>query len=78
MSEIFLNHFDDTLESAVVFDMITHPVDTDLIQRAKSNGLRTVDGLEMLIAQAAPAFEKFFGQLAPREHDAELRERLIA
>jgi shikimate dehydrogenase len=32
----------------------------------------------MLIGQAAAAFEKFFGMVAPREHDAELREILTA
>ena len=39
--------------------------------------VRTVDGLAMLIGQAAEAFEKFFGVAPPRdEGDAELRKLL--
>ena len=38
----------------------------------------TIDGLAMLIGQAAVAFEHFFGQPPPREHDAELRRLLTA
>lgn len=61
---------------AVLLDMVYDPVETDLIRAARSAGLRTVDGLEMLVGQAAAAFETFFGQAAPREHDAELRALL--
>ena len=43
---------------------------------ARAAGHRTIDGLNMLIGQAAVAFEKFFGLPAPREHDADLRELL--
>jgi shikimate dehydrogenase len=50
---------------------------TDLMQRAQAQGLHTIDGLAMLIGQAALAFEKFFGKPAPRQHDAELRALLI-
>jgi shikimate dehydrogenase len=32
----------------------------------------------MLIGQAAVAFELFFGEPAPRQHDAELRDLLTA
>ncbi len=41
-------------------------------------GSRTIDGLAMLIGQAAAAFALFFGAPAPREHDAELRALLTA
>jgi shikimate dehydrogenase len=40
--------------------------------------LATVDGLQMLVAQAAPSFERFFGAPPPRDHDAELRALLTA
>ena len=46
------------------------------LRGAQAKGHRTIDGLSMLIGQAAVAFETFFGQPAPREHDTELRERL--
>ena len=63
---------------SVVYDIVTHPLDTPLLQAARAAGLRTVDGLAMLIGQAAVAFEKFFGQAPPRGDDAELRAILGA
>ena len=62
----------------IVFDMVYDPIETPLLREARRLGFRTIDGLAMLIAQAATAFEKFFGQSAPREHDAELRALLTA
>ncbi|MFM5950192.1 MAG: shikimate dehydrogenase [Novosphingobium sp.] len=62
---------------SVVYDIVTHPLETPLLVEARQRGLATIDGLAMLIGQAAAAFEKFFGQPAPRGHDAELREQLI-
>ena len=61
---------------SVVYDIVTHPVDTPLLQAARAAGFRTIDGLSMLIGQAAVAFEKFFGVLPPREGDTELRAML--
>jgi shikimate dehydrogenase len=64
---------------SIVYDIVTHPLDTPLLQAARSAGFRTIDGLSMLIGQAAVAFEKFFGQPAPREDgDRELRALLTA
>lgn len=63
---------------SVVYDIVTHPLDTPLLVEARGRGFPTVDGLAMLIGQAAVAFEKFFGTPAPREHDAQLREILTA
>jgi shikimate dehydrogenase len=64
-------------EDTIVCEMVYQPLETPLLRQARELGLRVVDGLEMLVAQAAPAFELFFGLRAPREHDAELRELLI-
>ena len=61
---------------SVVYDIVTHPLDTPLLQASRAQGLPTIDGLAMLVGQAAVAFEKFYGQTAPREHDAELRALL--
>jgi shikimate dehydrogenase len=63
---------------SVVYDIVTHPADTPLLQSARAAGLRTIDGLTMLIGQASVAFEKFYGAPAPRQHDAELRALLSA
>lgn len=65
-----------TGDDALIFDMVYTPVETPLLQRARQLGRRTSDGLTMLVAQAAPAFELFFGQPAPRQYDDELRELL--
>ncbi|MCH8488891.1 MAG: shikimate dehydrogenase [Oceanicaulis sp.] len=50
---------------ALVFDMVYAPLRTALLQKAAALGLRTSDGLAMLIGQARPAFEAFFGAPAP-------------
>ncbi|MDP1630120.1 MAG: shikimate dehydrogenase [Caulobacter sp.] len=52
--------------TVVVMDMVYKPLRTAFLVRAAAQGLRTVDGLEMLIQQAVPSFEAFFGQ-APSE-----------
>lgn len=63
---------------AVVYDVVYAPLETDLLAAATDLGLETVDGLDMLVGQAALAFELFFGRPAPRERDAELRALLTA
>jgi len=63
---------------SIFYDIVTSPLDTDFLKAARASGFRTVDGLAMLIGQAAVAFEQFFGQPAPREHDGELRAVLTA
>lgn len=63
-------------EDAVVYDIVYTPLETPLLQRAHARGLSTVDGLEMLIGQAALAFELFFGVAPPRDRDEELRALL--
>ena len=63
---------------SVVYDIVTHPLDTELLRRAREAGFATIDGLAMLIGQAAAAFERFFGRPPPHAHDAELRARLTS
>lgn len=62
---------------AFVFDMVYAPIETELLRCAAALGLRTLDGLDMLIGQAERAFELFFGKPPPAEHEAELRELLV-
>ncbi len=50
---------------AVVMDMTYRPVVTPFLQAARTRGLVTVDGLAMLIGQAAPLFEAAFGRAPP-------------
>ncbi|WP_174298279.1 shikimate dehydrogenase family protein, partial [Sphingomonas bacterium] len=48
-------------EGAVVYDLVYAPVETSLLAAARARGLAVVDGLDMLVGQAAAAFELFFG-----------------
>ncbi len=50
---------------AVVMDMTYKPLDTAFLKAARARGLATVDGLSMLIGQAAPSFEAIFGRPPP-------------
>lgn len=65
-------------DEATVYDIVYAPLETPLLAAARARGLRTLDGLEMLVGQADLAFEFFFDAQAPREHDAELRALLTA
>lgn len=47
--------------SAVVCDIVYVPLETSLLRQARGRGNRTVDGLGMLLHQARPAFEKWYG-----------------
>ncbi len=67
-------HISHAPPGSVFYDIVTHPVDTPFLQEARAAGFRTIDGLSMLIGQAAAAFERFFAVAAPRDAgDAELR-----
>ena len=62
--------------SATVIDIVYRPLETELLRCARQRGLVTVDGLGMLLHQAALAFEAWFGkrpQVTP-----ELRMHLLA
>jgi len=52
---------------AVVFDMVYEPRETPLLAAAKTGGCATIDGLEMLVAQAVGQFEAWTGVAAPVE-----------
>jgi shikimate dehydrogenase len=54
---------------AVIMDMTYTPLITPFLSKAKLLGHRTVDGLEMLVRQAGPSFEAFFGRVPPAEVD---------
>lgn len=56
-------------QGAVVYDIVYKPLQTPLLQQAQMRGLRTVDGLGMLLHQARPAFAAWFGVM-PEVDDA--------
>ncbi len=47
---------------AAVFDLVYRPLNTPLLREAEKRGLRTIDGLAMLVHQAVPAFAAFYGR----------------
>jgi shikimate dehydrogenase len=61
--------------SCVVADIVYVPLLTPLLAEARERGLATVDGLGMLLHQAVPGFEKWFG-VRPEVTD-ELRALLV-
>lgn len=64
-------------DEALVYDIVYTPLATDLLKAAEARGLEIVDGLEMLVGQAALAFELFFGQAPPDDCEDELRALLL-
>ncbi|HXP12640.1 MAG TPA: shikimate dehydrogenase [Stellaceae bacterium] len=62
--------------SAAVCDIVYAPLETGLLKSAKSRGLRSADGLGMLLHQARPAFKLWFGVLP--EVTPELRRAVLA
>ncbi len=68
--------FADFHPDCIVSDIVYVPLETALIREARRHGLRTVDGLGMLLHQAVPGFEKWFG-VRP-EVTAELYEKIAA
>lgn len=72
--DVDLDGLDD---DTIVYDLVYAPLETPLLAAARARGLRTIDGLAMLIGQAAAAFALFYGAAAPRQHDAKLRAILV-
>lgn len=62
-------------ETAVVADLVYAPLKTELLKRAEQKGCRTADGLGMLLHQARPAFQSWFGIMP--EITPELRELVL-
>lgn len=62
--------------SAVVTDLVYVPLETPILRAAREAGLKTVDGLGMLLHQAVPGFEKWFGKRP--EVTSELRQIILS
>ncbi|WP_298562083.1 shikimate dehydrogenase [uncultured Aliiroseovarius sp.] len=52
---------DGLMPGAVVNDLVYSPLKTDFLQQAEAAGCHVVDGLGMLLHQAVPGFERWFG-----------------
>jgi shikimate dehydrogenase len=77
MPESLLAALATASSGATAFDMVYQPLDTLFLRAARANGLRRIDGLNMLIGQAREAFRLFFNAEAPRGRDPELRALLV-
>jgi len=60
----------------VVTDIVYSPLDTALLRQARAAGCTTVDGLGMLLHQAVPGFERWFGYTPLVDDD--LRQAVLA
>ena len=63
-------------KSTLVTDIVYTPLETPLLAAARAQGLRTVDGLGMLLHQAVPGFAAWFG--VEPEVTPQLRARVEA
>lgn len=63
-------------KTTLVTDIVYTPLETPLLAEARAHGLRTVDGLGMLLHQAVPGFSAWFG-IRP-EVTPQLRARVEA
>lgn len=61
---------------ATVTDIVYAPLKTDLLRKAEEKGCVTVDGLGMLLHQAVPGFEQWFGTRP--EVDNDLRQAVLS
>lgn len=61
LSEISLPEFTNVKSDLIVTDIVYTPLETPFLKTAKQVNLKTVDGLGMLLHQAVPGFEKWFG-----------------
>ena len=65
----------DLNPKALVNDLVYTPIQTEFLTAAAARGCKTVGGLGMLLHQAAPGFERWFGQRP--EVDEETRDRVM-
>jgi len=63
-------------KEAVVYDLVYHPRETNLVKAAKELGYKASGGLGMLIHQGAESFEIWTGEKAPVETMREAVEGL--
>ena len=57
----------EAIQGRRVYDLVYHPRETAFLKAAQANGLETIDGLEMLVAQACRQFELWTGCEAPKD-----------
>lgn len=66
---------DNLPKSASVYDIVYSPLETEFLKNARNRGNETIDGLGMLLHQAAPGFQKWFGVYP--EVDKDLKDHIL-
>lgn len=67
----------DAPKSSLIYDLIYTPEVTPLLADAHARGLETLGGLDMLIAQARPSFQLFYGQPTPTSDPSDVLRRAL-
>lgn len=62
----------EKMDAEAVYEVIYHPLETELVRSAKERGLPVFTGLEMLICQAIRAFYLWYPELAREQLDPDL------
>ena len=75
-SQAMLVDFSPLAKNALVTDIVYVPLKTPILEMAEQQGFATVDGLGMLLHQARPGFETWFGRKPEVTED--LRSLIIA
>lgn len=74
-NDILLN-FENAKSDIIINDIVYTPLMTGLLKSAKNQNIRYVDGLGMLLWQARPGFEYWFGQTPPKINK-DLRQMML-
>ena len=61
-----------------MYDLVYHPRRTQLLKWAEAAGALPIEGLDMLVEQAALQFEHWIGQRAPRDVMRAAAEQFLA
>lgn len=64
----YLGFVEHLPKNATVFDCVINPPKTELLAEAERNGLNTVPGMQMLVAQMDVIFGFMFGKKLEQEH----------
>ncbi|HXT69853.1 MAG TPA: type I 3-dehydroquinate dehydratase [Vicinamibacterales bacterium] len=66
------------VKGRAVYDLVYHPRRTQLLRWAQAAGALRIEGLDMLVEQAALQFEHWLGREAPRDVMREAAEQFLA
>ncbi len=65
------------LDGKIIFDVVYNPVETLLMKKARKDGAEVIDGIDMLINQAALSFESWFGIMPPADCIEDIKSDIL-